>query len=194
MAIEGPPRVAFFSWTAALGKILTIDNLRKRHLVVLEWCFMCKRCGEFVDHLLLHCHIAFEMWSMIFCLFGVCWVMPQRVVDLLDCWSCNFRRHRNIVIWRFVPHCLMWCIWWEWNSRSFEGCERSFLEFKSFFFFTLLEWCFVLPFFFLVSLFLCWLIIVLWFLDVFSFFVHSLCTGRSFNEVFMLLIKKKLFN
>ena len=147
-----PPRVAFFSWTVALGKILTINNLRKRHLVVLEWCFMCKRCGESVDHLLLHCPIAFEMWSMIFCLFGVCWVMLQRVVDLLDCWSCNFRRHRNIVIWRFMPHCLMWCIWWERNSRSFEGRKRSILEFKSFFFFTLLEWCFVLPFFSCFSL------------------------------------------
>ena len=79
-----PPRIAFFSWTAALGKILTIDNLRKRHFVVLEWCFMCKRCGESVDHLLLHYPIAYEMWSMIFCLFGICWVMPRRVVDLLD--------------------------------------------------------------------------------------------------------------
>ena len=92
---------------------------------------MCKRCGESVDHLLLHCPIAYEMWSMIFCLFGICWVMPQRVVDLLDCWTCNFRRHRNIVIWRFVLHYLMWCIWWERNSRSFEGRERSIIEFKS---------------------------------------------------------------
>ena len=130
-----PPRVAFFSWTVALGKILTIDNLWKRHFVVLEWCFMCKGCGEFVDHLLLHYPIAFEMWSMIFWLFGICWVMPQRVVDLLDCWSCNFRRHCNIVIWRIVPHCLIWCIWRERNSRSFEGRKRSILEFKSFFLF-----------------------------------------------------------
>ena len=29
-----PPRVAFFSWTAALGKILTTDNLWKRHIMV----------------------------------------------------------------------------------------------------------------------------------------------------------------
>ena len=70
MAIEGSPRVAFFSWTTALGKILTIDNLRKRHLVILEWCNMCKRCGESIDHLLLHCPFAFEMWSMVFCLLG----------------------------------------------------------------------------------------------------------------------------
>ena len=147
-----PPRVAFFSWTAALGKILTIDNLRKRHFVVHEWCFMCKRCGESVDHLLLHNPLAFEMGSMVFCLFGICWMMPQRVLDLLDCWSCNFRRHCNIVIWRMVPHCLMWCIWQEWNARSFEGHEQSILEFKSFFFFTLLEWCLVLPSFSCFSL------------------------------------------
>ena len=148
-----PPRVAFFSWTAALGKILIIDNLRKRHFVVLEWCYMCKGCGESVNHLLLHCPIASEIWSMIFCLFGICWVMPQRVADLLDCWSCNFRRHCNIVVWRIVPHCLMWCIWRERNSRSFENCEQSILDFKSFFFSTLLEWCLVLPSFSCISLF-----------------------------------------
>ena len=89
---------------------------------------------------------------MVFCLFGICWVMPQRVVDLLDCWSCNFRCHRNIVIWRMEPHCLLWCIWREQNARSFEGRERSILEFKSFFCFTLLEWCLVLPSFSCFSL------------------------------------------
>ena len=50
-----PPRVAFFSWSASFGKILTIDNLRKWRIVVLDWCYMYKRCGESVDHLLLHC-------------------------------------------------------------------------------------------------------------------------------------------
>ena len=66
-----PPRVAFFSWSASLGKILTTDNLRKRRVMVLDWCYMCKRCGESMDHLLLHCSIAWELWSMVFCLFGI---------------------------------------------------------------------------------------------------------------------------
>ena len=48
------PRVAFFSWSTSLGKILTIDNIRKRHIIVLDWCYMCKRCEESVDHLLLY--------------------------------------------------------------------------------------------------------------------------------------------
>jgi hypothetical protein len=53
-----PLRAAFFAWLAALGKILTIDNLRKQHVIVVGRCCMCKmNKGEFVDHLLLHCEV-----------------------------------------------------------------------------------------------------------------------------------------
>ena len=45
-----PPQVAFFVWTAALGKILTNDNLRKRRVVLVNWC---KAEGESVDPLFL---------------------------------------------------------------------------------------------------------------------------------------------
>ena len=31
-----PPRVAFFSWSTSLGKILTTDNLHKRQVMVLD--------------------------------------------------------------------------------------------------------------------------------------------------------------
>jgi hypothetical protein len=39
---KAPPRVAFFVWTAALGRILTTDNLRRRCVIVLNWCCLCK--------------------------------------------------------------------------------------------------------------------------------------------------------
>ena len=42
-----PSRVALFVWTAALGKCLTIDNLRKRKVWILDWCNMCKCNGYF---------------------------------------------------------------------------------------------------------------------------------------------------
>ena len=45
-----PPRVAFFSWTAALGKILTLDRLWNKGVPVMDWCYMCKRSGESVNH------------------------------------------------------------------------------------------------------------------------------------------------
>jgi hypothetical protein len=81
-----PPKVAFFVWTAALGKILTMENLRRRGIIVVNWCCMCKVDGESVDHLLLHCPYAKELWDMIFGLFGLQWVMPKTVLDLMYCW------------------------------------------------------------------------------------------------------------
>ena len=90
---KAPHRVAFFSWTAALGKILITNNLWKRHIPVLEWCSMCKRCEELMDHLLLYCPIAYELWSMVFCLFGIHWVMPYKVSEVLASWQGKFGRH-----------------------------------------------------------------------------------------------------
>jgi hypothetical protein len=43
---------------------------------------MCKQSGEDVDHLFLHCSVAMELWSLVFGLFGVQWVMPRFVIDL----------------------------------------------------------------------------------------------------------------
>jgi hypothetical protein len=31
-----PLKVAFFAWSAVLRKILTLDNLRKRHIIVID--------------------------------------------------------------------------------------------------------------------------------------------------------------
>lgn len=40
------------------GKILTMDNLIKSGMVMGNRCILCKRSGENVDHLLLHCAVA----------------------------------------------------------------------------------------------------------------------------------------
>jgi hypothetical protein len=44
---------------------------------------MCKENGETVDHILLHCLVARELWEFVFSLFGVKWEMPT--MDLLTC-------------------------------------------------------------------------------------------------------------
>uniref|UniRef100_A0A2N9EHP5 Reverse transcriptase domain-containing protein n=1 Tax=Fagus sylvatica TaxID=28930 RepID=A0A2N9EHP5_FAGSY len=121
---------SFFTWTAALGKILTAENLRRRGIVLGSWCCMCKASGESVEHLLLHCPYAKEMWDMVFALFGIQWVMPRGVLALFECWQGNFGGHQNIVVWRAVPHCVMWCLWRERNRRIFEDCESSIVDLK----------------------------------------------------------------
>ena len=51
---------------AALGKVLTTDNLRKRWLMVRDCCCMCKPDGETIDHLFLHCPVAKGLWDLVF--------------------------------------------------------------------------------------------------------------------------------
>ena len=56
-----PSRVAFFVWTAALGKCLTIGNLRKRKVCILDWCYMCNCNCVYV--LTIFSFIARLLWS-----------------------------------------------------------------------------------------------------------------------------------
>lgn len=73
--IEVLLRVTFFAWSATLKKILTMENVRKLHVIVVDWCCMCKRNGEFMDHLFIHCDVVCTLWNAIFNrvgLFGSC--------------------------------------------------------------------------------------------------------------------------
>ena len=123
---------------------------------------------------------------MVFCLFGIQWVMPHTILELFEAWQGKFVRHCHIDVWKLVPHCLIWCIWRERNARSFEGCERSLLEIKSFFLHTLFEWSVVFSHFSWPLIF-CFLIC--------APIVHPQCTQLSnlsiINNILMLFIQKK---
>jgi hypothetical protein len=73
-------------WTATLGKTFTVDNLRRKGIIVVGWCSMCKHSGESVNHLFLHCDVAQVVWSMVFSIFVVTWVIPEGVLELLAYW------------------------------------------------------------------------------------------------------------
>jgi hypothetical protein len=75
---------------------------------------------------LLHCPITRDLWDMVFTLFGVCWVMPKRVEDLLACWAGRFGKGEAASIWKIIPHCLMWNIWCERNAPHLLGWKLLF--------------------------------------------------------------------
>lgn len=95
-------------------------------LMVVNWCCMCQRDGESIDHLLLHCPIARDLWDLVFSLFGVAWVMPRDVLQLLACWP-RLSRRGNWAIRCMILDCLVWGLWRERNARTFEGCEKQIL-------------------------------------------------------------------
>jgi hypothetical protein len=107
---------------------------------------MCKRTGESVDHLLLHCDVVYTVWSAFFSCFELSRVMPRRVVDLLGCWWSS-GRPRSATVWKMVPMCLFWCLWKERNDRNFENRKKSLEDILSFFYEILFLWtaAFVFP-------------------------------------------------
>ena len=85
--VKVPSKMVFFVWTAGLLKILIVNNLHKRHILIVDWCCMCKCSGEFIDHLLLHCSMATDKWSFVFTLS---WVMPKAVLNCLNFGNVSF--------------------------------------------------------------------------------------------------------
>ena len=97
-------------WIAAYGQILILDNLMLRgHPLANRFCMCC--CNEeSVDHLLISCSLAHSLWMHMIQLFGIDWVMPGLVVDLLCCWH-HWLGKYNSNIWNLVLGCLMLTIW-----------------------------------------------------------------------------------
>ena len=137
--VKVPKRVAFFMWTAAHGQILTLDNLMLSGRLLANRCCLCCNNVESVDHLLLFCPIAHSLWMYLIRLFGIEWVMPGSVVDLLFCWYHWLGKH-SLDIWDLVPGCLMWTIWTEQNRRSFEDEGKTVVQLLEFCQQTLFDW------------------------------------------------------
>jgi hypothetical protein len=63
-----------------INRILTIYDLRKSHIFVVDWCCMSKSSASLG-------FIARELWTLVLSLFGGQWVMPKGVMELLDYWQ-----------------------------------------------------------------------------------------------------------
>jgi hypothetical protein len=105
--------------------------------MVVNRCWLCETEGESVDHLLLHCAAARDLWNAFFARFGLCWVMPRSIKELLASWG-TAGRTRSVVVWKMIPHCILCCIWREQNNRCFSRTRRG-LERSSSIFFLLLS-------------------------------------------------------
>ena len=138
---------------------------------------MCKSAGESVQP--FACLVAHELWSMVFVLFGVSWVMPSSVLELLACWQGRFGRHCSSEFWNAIPHCLMWCPGVRGMLELLKAVRESskILTCPSSLY---LSGYRLLVYFFLLLIWLRCLIVVLCVLNVGVLCVHILCTCVAF--------------
>ena len=59
-----PPRVHIFLWLVSYNKIMTRDNLRRRHIIKPLTCVFCSS-DESIQHLLFDCVVARIMWALV---------------------------------------------------------------------------------------------------------------------------------
>jgi len=131
-----------------------------------------------VDHLLLYCDVASTLWNTLFSRFGMSWVMPRWVLDLLACWLSSGRL-RTAMVWKMAPTCLFWYLWRERKNWRFEDLEKTSEDILSSFYHTLYIWttAYVSPLSFSFNDFLA---------------CFSKGTPYAFNEIDLLLIKKMI--
>ena len=70
--------------------------------------------------------------SLVFSLFGISWVMPGTVVQLLACWQGRIRSHQGVKAQKATPLSVLKTIWRERNIRTFDGVERPHIIKPSF--------------------------------------------------------------
>ena len=72
-------------------------------------------------------------------MFGIQWVLPDKVASLLFGWH-NWLGKHSSNIWNLVPTCMMWSVRKECNSCTFEESVRSIEQLKSLLLPTLYDW------------------------------------------------------
>ena len=135
-----PKRVSFFAWEAIWGRILTMDQLKRRGWILPSRCFLCKVEEESTNHVLIHYPKVAMIWHLIFALFGVQWVMPNSIKETILSWSGSFVGKKRKKAWNATPLCLFWTLWKDKNRRVFEDTKLADQTILWSFLYMFLDW------------------------------------------------------
>ena len=130
----------FFAWEASWGKVLTLDQLKKRGRILANRCFLCCEEEESIDHILIHCTRARVLWELLFAIFGITWVLPLSVRDTLLGWHGFNMGKKRSKVWKTAPLCLFWAVWKERNRIAFDNEELSIHRLRNSFVCNLWMW------------------------------------------------------
>ena len=129
-----PSKVDFFAWEASWGRMLTLDNLKRRGRALANRCFLCGEGEETIDHLLIHCSKTRILWELLLAIFGVI------VSEIFLSWNGSFVSKHHKKAWMAAPMCIFWTLWREINRLVFEDVNVSVNRMKSTFLCNLWSW------------------------------------------------------
>jgi hypothetical protein len=93
-----PSKCRFFIWLVEHDMYWMADKLARRGLDHLERCPLCDQQAETINHLLVSCVFARQVWDGLLQPVGLLELVPQPVDEVFDEWwrSSNMRVHGHI--------------------------------------------------------------------------------------------------
>lgn len=102
--------------------LLTQDNLNRKGFYMVNRCTLCRKNEETVNHLLLHCSVAIDIWSMLYRFFELSLVMPQNLRRAQLSWSLWNVDKAIMKIWLMILQ-LFSGAHGQRNRRCSDGCS-----------------------------------------------------------------------
>ncbi|KAF5178633.1 hypothetical protein FRX31_031782 [Thalictrum thalictroides] len=142
--VDIPSKVQFFMWTVMHNRILTADNLIHRGSQVNPRCSFCDNLNESISHLLLHCSVSLNVWSVLMMSYPEVYPNLFTVVSVeewLNLWPPGTHQEFGSKVWSYLPYAVFWTLWKTRNHRIFRqktvDVEAICREVK----FTIWYWC-----------------------------------------------------
>ncbi|WVZ63192.1 hypothetical protein U9M48_012845 [Paspalum notatum var. saurae] len=125
LALGGAPlRCKFFAWLAIKNRVCTADRLAKRGLPHPAVCPLCDQAEETIQHVLVSCVFARQVWTLIFHDLGLPSIVPQPGCTRFSNWWGQSIKSVEKAIRKGLNSLVIlvaWEIWKHRNACVFEG-------------------------------------------------------------------------
>jgi len=123
-----PGKCKFFLWTAAHKRCWTADRLARKGLEHPAACPLCDQAQETIDHLLVSCVFARQLWFNLLLRFGLQELAPNLEDEKFDDWWATASRRVTGLVLKGLNSIIILGAWNLWNHRNrcvFDGASPS---------------------------------------------------------------------
>ncbi|CAN1781841.1 Putative ribonuclease H protein At1g65750 [Linum perenne] len=120
-----PTKVQGFTWMVWHKKIASLDNLQKRGMILTNWCVLCERDAESVDHLFLRCPFSSAVWDRVSSKLSLFGPRVDNIRGLFETWKGMNCAPIFAAAEKAILHGVLWHIWLERNERIFNEASKS---------------------------------------------------------------------
>ena len=112
--LKVPPKIHVFLWLLSNNKLMTRDNLRKRHIIKPLDCVYCC-CDESIHHLFFDCVVAKNLWSFVSSQFSK--AVGYNFESVAKFWISE----KSNSAFNVTSSAVLWCLWKHRNSMIFNN-------------------------------------------------------------------------